>query len=39
MENKPNNYKKVCILAFGCIPIDWVWAIETEIYKKIEKNL
>jgi methionyl-tRNA synthetase len=36
---KPSDYKKISELAFGGIPIDWEWAIETEIYKKTENNL
>lgn len=34
---KPNNYKLICELAFGCIPSDWKWAIKTEIYKLMNK--
>lgn len=33
------RYILICELAFGCIPIDYNWAINTVIYKRIESNL
>jgi len=36
---KPSNYKMIAELAFGGIPTDWEWAIETEVYKKNSEKL
>ncbi len=35
--SKPKNYKDICLTIWGCIPIDWKWAIQTQIFKQ-EQN-
>ena len=31
--NKPKDFNKHAELIWGCIPIDWQWAIQTSVYK------
>jgi hypothetical protein len=31
---KPDNYKEICLTIWGCVPIDWEWAIQTRIFKE-----
>ncbi len=38
-REQKHNYIAICELAYGCWPIDVIWATGTDIFKVIEQKL
>lgn len=34
-----DRYSIICEYAWGCVPVDTIWAIETNIFKETEQKL
>jgi hypothetical protein len=35
--SKPKDFNRDAELVWGCVPVDWRWAIQTEVYKEYKK--